>query len=272
VDIATIIGIALGIGLLLGSIMLGGDVALFIDSPSLMMTMGGALAGVLISYPISQVIDAFRTFRIVFAPKRRGKNTELVEFLVYLVEKSRREGLLALEDELETLTDPFFRRGLELVIDGTPPELVRDILEKDIDSLIVRHRQGRGVFETLGALCPAFGMIGTLVGLIRMLKDLDDPSNIGSGMALALMTTLYGAVAAYLVFIPVAGKLKVRSTEEIRSKEMVIEGLLAVLAGESPRYTREKLTSFLSPHEREELAWAVRPSIGEGEGVEAYAE
>jgi chemotaxis protein MotA len=269
VDVATVVGIALGVGLLLGSIVLAGDVTAFLDLKSLMMTMGGAMAGVLISYPISQIVEVSKVLAVAFKPTRPRRNVELVEYLVYIVEKSRREGLLALEDELDELRDPFLRRGLELVIDGTPSDLMQEILEKDIESLMVRHRTGRGVFESLGALAPAFGMIGTLVGLVQMLKDLEDPSTIGDGMALALLTTLYGAVAAYLVFIPIASKLKVKSMEEVRIREMIIEGLISISEGESPRYTREKLASYLTVKEREELVWSAGRSIEESGGVEA---
>jgi chemotaxis protein MotA len=158
-----------------------------------------------------------------------------------------------LEDAAYQVEDDFLKKGILLIVDGTDPELVRNILETELAFLEDRHKTGQSIFETMGALAPAFGMIGTLIGLIRMLRNLNNPEAIGPGMAVALLTTFYGALLANLVFIPVAGKLKIRSNEEILNKEVMIEGMLSIQAGENPRIIEEKLKAFLAPKIRESL-------------------
>lgn len=173
--------------------------------------------------------------------------------MLVFAEKARREGLLALEQDVMEINDPFLQKGIQLVVDGTDPELVRNILETKLTFLEERHQKGRGLFSTMGQLAPSFGLIGTLIGLIQMLSQLDDPTNLGSGMAVALITTLYGALLANLLFNPLAGKLRIRSLEEVLLKEVMIEGVLSIQAGENPRIVREKLNAFLAT-ERERIA------------------
>jgi chemotaxis protein MotA len=177
----------------------------------------------------------------------------MIQRLVYFTEKARREGILALEDEVETLDDEFFKKGLQLVVDGSDPELVRNILETELAFVEERHKSGQGIFITMATLAPAFGMIGTLIGLINMLKHLDDPAVIGPNMAVALITTFYGALFANLICIPIASKLNIRSGQEVLLKELVIEGVLSLQAGENPRLVEEKLKAFLPPKARNAL-------------------
>jgi chemotaxis protein MotA len=248
-DIGTIIGIVSGVGLIVIALSNTGSPSTYWDPASLMITIGGTMAGTLINYPIDQIVGVLKVVRNVFQ-RRLPLPEAMIERLVYFTEKARREGILALEDEVEALDDDFLKKGLQLVVDGSDPELVRNILETELAFIEERHKGGQGIFITMGTLAPAFGMIGTLIGLISMLKHLDNPSIIGPSMAVALITTFYGALFANLICIPVAGKLSVRSAQEILLKELVIEGVLSLQAGENPRLVEEKLKAFLPPKAR----------------------
>jgi chemotaxis protein MotA len=252
VDIATVLGIVSGVVLFLWAIMIDGSLNDFIDTPSILIVLGGTAAGTLISYPLNRVLDVIKILKVVFT-KKIIDAAEIIKIIVELAETARREGLLALEDAALQIDDQFLQKGILLVVDGTDPELVRSILETELSFLEERHKSGQSIFETMGALAPAFGMIGTLVGLIQMLKNLDSPEAIGPGMAVALITTFYGALLANLVFIPIAGKLSVRSSEEVLLKEVMIEGMLSIQAGENPRIIEEKLKAFLSPNIRKAM-------------------
>lgn len=251
-DLATILGIVSGLGLLFWALFMGGSVSSFLHLPSFLITMGGTFAATLISYPIKQVIGVIRVLKNAFTGKET-KPEELISDMVRLAQKARREGLLALERDTDEMNDPFLKRGIELLVDGTDPELVKSILETELSFVEDRHKKGQGMFDTMGALSPAFGMIGTLIGLIQMLGNLQDPESIGPGMATALITTFYGVLAANLIFIPIAGKLRVKSWEEVFRKEMVIEGVLSIQAGDNPRIVEEKLKAFLSPVQRNHI-------------------
>lgn len=200
-DIATVLGIVSGVVLFLWAIMIDGSLNDFIDTPSILIVLGGTAAGTLISYPLNRVLDVIKILKVVFT-KKIIDAAGIIKIIVELAETARREGLLALEDAALQIDDQFLQKGILLVVDGTDPELVRSILETELSFLEERHKSGQSIFETMGALAPAFGMIGTLVGLIQMLKNLDSPEAIGPGMAVALITTFYGALLANLVFIP----------------------------------------------------------------------
>lgn len=251
-DIATIVGIVFGITLLLGSILIEGSLNAFWSVSSLMIVLGGTLAATLINFPLDQVIRTIKIIRIAFR-NHTTEPTEIIGILVTFAEKARREGLLALESEAEALNEPFLKKGIELIVDGTDPELVRNILETELSFVEERHKQGAQIFENMGGSAPAFGMLGTLIGLILMLRNLEDPSTIGPGMAVALITTFYGSLFANLIFLPIAGKLKIRSGEEILNKELMLEGILSIQAGENPRIVAEKMKSFLNPIARKKL-------------------
>lgn len=252
-DIATLVGIVGGIGLFYWALTDGGAIKDFINVPSVVITFGGTFAATLINYPFRTLFGLVRVVRNAFVA-RSPDPRQTIETLVAFAERARREGLLALEDAINELGDPYLRKGLQLVVDGTDPELVRSIMETELAFLEERHKSGAQVFDTIGLLAPAFGMIGTLIGLIAMLKSLDDPSKIGPGMAVALLTTFYGAMLANFVCIPIAGKLRVKSAEEVLDKEVMLEGVLSIQSGDSPRIVEEKLKSFLPPDLREKAA------------------
>lgn len=251
-DLSTLIGLGSGIVLFLVAIRMGGPLGTFYSTSSLIIVLGGTLSAAIISYPVSQIKVLFKTLRKTLS-KTNFSSTEIIKLMVDFSEKARREGLLSLEDEISTIDDSFMKKGVQLVVDGTDPDLVRNILETELSFLEDRHAAGRGIFSTMGSYAPAFGMAGTLIGLIRMLETLDDPDTIGPGLAVALMTTFYGVIVANLFLNPMASKLKVKSSEEILLKEVVIEGLLSIQAGENPRIVEEKLKAFLAPSDRENL-------------------
>ncbi|MGM0409711.1 MAG: motility protein A [Bacillota bacterium] len=244
-DIITIIGLLMGTGLIIGSIILGGEILIFISLQSAMIVLGGTFGATMIKYSLEELKKIPALLKIVFNDKNMDSE-DTIDILVDFAEKARREGLLALEQEAADLNDDFLQKGIQLVVDGTDPELVRSILETKLTFLEERHQKTQGVFNTMASLSPAFGMIGTLIGLIQMLTQLDDPSNIGSGMGVALITTLYGTILSNLLFTPMAGKLDIVSQEEVLMKEVMIEGILSIQAGENPRIVREKLTAFLA--------------------------
>ncbi|RKY77154.1 motility protein A, partial [candidate division KSB1 bacterium] len=251
-DIATIIGIVAGIFLILLSIMMKGALNAFIDPGSMLIVIGGTFAATLINYPLPEMIGVIGVVKKAFlhkAPDPRDTIKQIVKF----AEVARREGILALEDQMNTVEDSFLRQGLQLAVDGTEPELMRTILGTEISYLQERHEAGKGIFQSMGAYAPAFGMIGTLIGLVLMLSSMDDPSAIGPGMAVALITTFYGAVLANLIFLPIAGKLKTRSNQEVMNKELIMEGVLSIQSGDNPRIVEQKLISFLPPKIRSDL-------------------
>lgn len=250
-DLATIAGFGLGMGMILFSI-LGTGVAMsnFIDIGSIAMVLGGSLAALIVSNPLSRMMKVGSYFKIVF----NVNNFEVEKIITTLVrfsEKARRDGLLALEDDLEEVEDDFMKKGIQFVVDGTDPEIISTMLYSDLNQQQVRHADGIKLFDDWGSLAPAFGMIGTLAGLIGMLANLDDPDSIGSGMALALITTMYGSIFANLFFIPIKNKLMDRDNEETLVKEILIEGILSIQSGDNPRILEAKLVSFLPPDKRE---------------------
>lgn len=251
-DFATALGLFSGLFLLVWAIKLGGSIGTFWNLPSVMIVVGGTLASTLINYPLPKVIGVAKVWKNAFFARLQDP-TEIIRILVSFAEKARREGLLALEAEGETVGDKFLQKGIQLVVDGTDPELVRSILETDLTFLEERHKAGQAVFETMGFLAPAFGMMGTLIGLIQMLGSLNKPEEIGPGMATALVTTFYGVLMANLIFNPIAGKLRVRTGEEILLREVMIEGILSIQAGENPRIVEEKMKVFLAPQLRENV-------------------
>ncbi|MBT9150640.1 MAG: Chemotaxis protein PomA [candidate division WS2 bacterium] len=248
-DIATLAGIIAGTSFIIIGILLSGNLSNFYDAPSIMIVIGGTLASTLIAYPLSKVIGIINVARNLFFAKDMNSQYVITR-IIELANIARKEGLLALEEAANNLNDPFLQKGVLLVVDGTDPELVKNIMETEISFIEERHRQGQGIFETMGSLAPAFGMIGTLIGLINMLMALDDPDALGPNMSIALVTTFYGSVMANLLFIPMASKLKQRSGQELLYKGIMLEGLLSIQAGENPRLIEEKLKAFLSPAER----------------------
>jgi chemotaxis protein MotA len=249
-DIATIIGLVLGISLVLGSIVIGGGgIGPFINYPSLMITVGGSVAALLINFPLNIVLSVFGVIKNCFTTKLLTPS-EVIDQFKELAAVARRDGLLALESHAAEVSDGFLKRGLEMVIGGTSKEDIQSVLETEVNYVEERHRTGRKILDNLGAAAPAFGMVGTLIGLVQMLRTLDDPSQIGGGMATALLTTLYGALIANLFCIPLAGKLETRSKEEVMVRELMIAGLVSLVEGQTPRTIQERLMAFLSPGTR----------------------
>ena len=248
-DVATIIGILSGLGLILYTIISGGNLEIFIHIPSMMIVGGGSMAAILVNFPLKEVISVLGIVKKAFMSDEIDA-TNIIDLFVNLAMKSRRDGILAIDKELHTIDDNFMRIGLEMAVDGAEPETIKNVMEVELNYLIERHKKGQQIFLSLGTFSPAFGMIGTLMGLIAMLKTLDDPSNIGAGMAVALITTFYGSVLANLLFLPIAGKLKNRSDHEITIKEMMIDGVLAIQYGEHPKNISRKLLNFIPPKTR----------------------
>ncbi len=245
-DITTIVGLVAGFTLIIMGIFNGGELINFYDVPSLLITIGGTIAATLVCHPLQQVVGIVGIAKKSFLFKSIPP-TELIEKIVGFAETARREGILALEQAVQEVDDAFMASGIRLAVDGTEPELIQTILETELSFVDERHKSGAGIFDFMGTSGPAFGMIGTLVGLVNMLRALDDPSAIGPGMATALITTFYGAVTANLIYIPMAGKLKIRSAEESLQKRMIMEGIMSIQSGDNPRIVEQKLNVFIAP-------------------------
>lgn len=250
-DISTIIGLLMGFGFIIGGIVTSGELGSFIDIASIVIVLGGTIASTLASFPLDKFNNLFKVIKKAFQHNDTSP-TKVIGDIINLASVARKEGLLSLEEYSENLDDEFLKKGIMLIVDGTDPELVRNILETELIFLEERHMDGQSIFETMGTYAPAFGMIGTLIGLINMLRFLDDPSTIGPSMSVALVTTLYGSMLANVVFLPIAQKLKIRSRDEILVKELMVEGLLSIQAGENPRIIEEKLKTFIPPEMRKD--------------------
>ena len=244
-----------------GIITSGGVSAMgnFIDPPSIVITIGGSLSSLLSSYTMPEVINNLKGLGVAFKDPKMDHGA-VIRQIIDLSNVARKEGWLALEEVAGNLDDEFMKKGILLIVDGTEPELVRGILETELVNMDDRHKSMAGFYDTWATLGPAWGMIGTLVGLVNMLKKLDDFNTIGPNMATALLTTLYGSLIANWFCTPLANKMKNINSKEYQMKEIVIEGLLSIQAGENPRVIEEKLKSFLSPAVRK----TVSPEEGEG--------
>ncbi|HYC76560.1 MAG TPA: motility protein A [Planctomycetota bacterium] len=252
-DLATVVGFVLMGGVLVWSMLAGGSLSLYYDLPSVILVFGGMIAAVFVNFPLKVVTGVGGTLKKTFIYPIPSP-LEVIERMAEYSVLARREGLLALEEKVKDVKDPFLYKGIMLVVDGFAADSVREILQIDLDGMSTRHSNAKKVVEQLSAYAPAFGMIGTLVGLVAMLANLNDPSSIGSGMAVALLTTYYGAVLSNGVFIPLAGKLEMRCKEETLVRTVMIEGILALQAGDKPQVLREKLKAFLSPSVRKLVA------------------
>ena len=243
-DISTIIGILVGSGLLLWAILTKSPIGAFIDPGSVAIVMGGAVSAALIAFPMRHFLNSARVVKQCFFTKKQDADA-LIGDMVRYAEVARRDGILALENMTQEITDPFIVRGIQMAVDGTDPELIETILMSEVEAIEQRHSEGKALFDCIGKYAPAFGMIGTLVGLVIMLGNMQDPSSIGPAMAVALLTTLYGAVIANLIALPMADKLGLRSREELLIKMIVIKGVMAIQSGDNPRIVEQKLRTFL---------------------------
>lgn len=257
-DPGALIGLIIGAGLIMVSIVMSGGASAvmgYIDIPSIMIVVGGTLASTIIRFPIPTVIGAIAVAKkTVFV--KIGSPDEEIRRLVDYCKVSRREGLLGLEKEIEKIDNAFLIKAVRLLVDGSDSDTLRSILGTEIDYIRQRHSSGRGILEFAGMIAPAFGMIGTLIGLVDMLKKLDDPSKIGAGMAVALITTFYGVLIANLLCIPLAGRLDTLSKKELLLKEIIMEGVISIQKGDPPLITEDKLKSFLQP----KVAGKISPS------------
>lgn len=246
-DIGTLVGIVLGFGLVLGAIFIGSDPGGFIDIPSIMIVIGGTFAATLISFPLEEVMQAFKACGKTMTNKRTMPE-EVVGVVVRIAEISRREGILALE-RVET-TNFLLKKTMQLIADTAEPGLIRSTMAIEISSLQRRHGISIAVLNKMAGLGPAMGMVGTLIGLVQMLGQLSDPSSLGPAMAVAILTTFYGTVLANLIFGPFAAKLKARSAQEVLNLQIIVEGAICILENNNPRFVHEKLSSFLPPSAR----------------------
>ncbi len=246
-DFGTLIGILVGFGLIFGSIAMGPDPMGFLDLPSCMIVFGGVFAATLISFPLEEVIQAFKACAKTFS-NRRTRPEDVVDTMIQVAEISRREGLLALE-RVQT-DNKVLKKALQLIADSADPSLIHDTMALEIISMKRRHGISIAVLTRMGGLGPAFGMIGTLIGLVQMLTQLSDPSALGPAMAVAIITTFYGSMLANVVFNPLAAKLQSRSEQEVLNLKIIFEGAKSILENNNPRLVYEKLASFLPPKVR----------------------
>lgn len=253
-DLSTIVGLILAWGLMASAILVSGSIMDFVDYPSMMITLGGAFSCMLINFPLPDVLNTFSVMKNAFFLKSISP-LDTVSTLVSFAERARREGILSLEGSMDDIDDDFIRNGLRLAVDGVEPELIKDILQTELAFIEDRHKNGQSILSYLATIAPAMGMIGTLIGLVQMLKNLSDASSIGPSMAVAILTTLYGAWMANLIFTPIGNKLKARSSEEILIKEVAIEGVMSIQSGDNPRILEQKLLAFLAP--------SIRPPRGD---------
>ncbi len=251
-DLASVGGIALGlIIVVVVMIMDGGSPAeLFHHSAPIILTLGGSAAIATVTGPLEVIFNIPKYFRITFM-KNKYDEIETIGQIASMADKARREGLLALEDESKKVTDSFLRKGIMLVVDGIEPAQVQSILELEINQMKQRHEIGINWFVAAGGFAPTFGIIGTVMGLISVLKQLSDPEQLAISIASAFLATLWGLLSANMIWLPIGGKLSARNYEEVSYRKMLMEGILSLQAGENPRLIKEKLLTFLAPSRRE---------------------
>lgn len=252
-DKASVGGLAFGLAILIISILIapGASFGAFLDYPSVAMVFGGAFAATCIAFPLRTVLGIPRVVKKVFMPNQ-PEIAPIIAQLVEFAELARREGILALENKTAEIKDPFILLGIQMAVDGTETELMEGILRSEMQAVSQRHKSGKATMDTIGRYAPAYGMIGTLVGLIIMLGNMADPESIGPGMAVALITTLYGAVISNLFCLPFADKLAFYSKREMEVREVIVRGLLSIQQGDNPRVLEQKLNTLLPVNEREE--------------------
>ncbi len=248
-DLATIIGLVGAFGVVIAGILVGSSILIFIDIPSVLIVGIGTLFAATSAYRLGDMVNLVRVLKNAFFTSQKPIQN-IARTMIEMSIRARKEGLLALESMLGETKDAFLSKGIQLVVDGHEVEDVDKILSAEIEAIETRHTLSSEIFSTLGAFAPALGLIGTLIGLIQMLQNMDDPSSIGPAMSVALITTFYGAILANMVFNPLANKLTVRAKEETEMKEMVLSGILAISNGDNPRIVEQKLNAYLSPSQQ----------------------
>jgi len=244
-ELTTIFGIAFGFICICISIFLGGTLDTFLHPISAFIVFGGTIAATIVSYPAKMLKSLTVVFKNAFRKKEIDLNKE-IDLIIKIANVARREGLLALEDAMDEIDNPFLKKGIMLIVDGADTELIKNVMQTEIYFIQERHTQGQAIVRSMATYAPAFGLIGTLIGLINMLKGLEDPDALGAGMSTALITTFYGVLLANLVLSPIAKKLKTQSENEGLQKELLLEGLLSIQDGENPRIIRDKLVAFVA--------------------------
>lgn len=235
--------------LIIWTLLLGGKVGIYVDIPSVVLVFGASVTVMFFAYP-AKVMKSFPgVCKKGFFHKPQSIEA-LIEDMVGYAEIARRDGILSLENSIKEVNDPFIVQGIQMAVDGTDPELIEAIMETDLENLLERHDSGKGMLDTVGKYAPAMGMIGTLIGLVAMLSDLSDPQSIGAGLAVALLTTLYGSIVANALALPLADRLGRRSAEEVLYKTVIIKGVMAIQSGDNPRIVEQKLRTFLPPSQR----------------------
>ncbi len=248
---STVIGLAIGTVAIIMSILLGGSLLGFVDAPSFAVVIGGTIATFFTDFSMPEVKSIPKILGIAMKPETSPMK-ETIDQLVDMSEKARREGILAIEKVINEITDPFMKGGLRLAVDGSEPEAIEESMATEMENIEKRHKQNHAILEAAGTFAPAYGMIGTLIGLVNMLANMSDPASIGPAMAVALLTTLYGAIIANVVFLPIKGKLEGRTTNELTQKELIIAGVIGIQGGDNPRMLKAKLETYLPPSERSE--------------------
>lgn len=249
-DIATIVGLVVALGLMLMAIVQGGPLGIFINIPSGLIVGGGTIGVGLIHYPLSDIMGAAAIAKKTLFNKDESPHALIVQLMEF-ANKARKEGILSLQGMMDSVEDEFLVKAMQMAVDGQEPETLRAMLNTEVEYLQERHEKGQAIFVSLAGYAPAMGMVGTLIGLVQMLMNMSDPDSIGPAMAVALLTTLYGAVLANVFFAPMAGKLANRSASETLIKNLVIEGMQSILSGENPRIMEQKLHAFIAPKLRE---------------------
>ncbi|MBA3009036.1 MAG: MotA/TolQ/ExbB proton channel family protein [Proteobacteria bacterium] len=250
-DLASIIGVVSGIGFILGTILLGGSIMMFVNIPSVLIVVGGTIAATMVGYPLSDFLGMFKTSIKIFMFKIE-KPENIIANLVEISNKARKGGLLSIEGDIQTTPDPYLAQALQMTVDGVKTGDIAAIMQKRMALTKKGLDTGADIFSSMGGYAPAFGMVGTLIGLIQMLANLDDPSSIGPKMAVAMITTFYGAIMANLFFIPMSDKLRGRNEEEITNMNIIFEGILSIREGEHPKLMEDKLKVYLSKSKPEE--------------------
>ncbi|WP_339147290.1 MULTISPECIES: flagellar motor protein MotP [unclassified Sutcliffiella] len=264
-DVLTPIGLVLGLAMILFGIVNNSGfsgASSFLHLPSFLIVIGGTLGALLITFNLKEMKVMPTVVKAAFS-RQENELPNLIETFVRLSDRARREGLLALEAELEEVEDDFIKKGVLLAVDGVEPEVIHDIMNAEISAMEERHVKGRSILEKAGDYAPSWGMIGTLIGLVLMLKNLNDPTTLGPNMAIAILTTLYGTLLANLVFLPMASKLANKTEKEVFLKQIIIEGVIGVQSGQNPKILEEKLSAFLSSQDRVKKDEAVAETLEE---------
>jgi chemotaxis protein MotA len=248
-DLGTVVGIVLILALLLGAMSMGVGVGAYIDIPSVLIVVGGSIGALMISFKPAQMKNFFKVFMVAIKPTIEDES-ELIKKLVDFATKARKDGILALEGDVNAEENEFLKKGLSMAIDGSEPDTIRDLLEIEMEQTSTRHKINSSMFNNWAGLAGAMGMVGTLIGLVAMLLNMADPSAIGPSMAVALLTTMYGAIIGNVLGTPIYNILSIRNDEETLVKEMILSGIMSIQSGDAPRVLEAKLLAYLAPKDR----------------------